>query len=109
MRTLLWLFGALPAAAAMCDSLASVAIPHTAVTTAALSPAGSFTPPAGQPLSSMPEFCRVSGTIKPSSDSDIQFEVWMPASGWNGKFQGIGNGGFAGSIGYGQMGMALRK
>jgi feruloyl esterase len=51
----------------------------------------------------------VAGGIKPSSDSDIQFEVWMPAAGWNGKFQGIGNGGFAGSIGYGQLATALRR
>jgi feruloyl esterase len=39
----------------------------------------------------------------PTSDSDIHFEVWMPASGWNGKFKGNGNGGFAGSIEYSEM------
>jgi feruloyl esterase len=39
----------------------------------------------------------------PTSDSDIYFEVWMPASGWNGKFKGNGNGGFAGSIEYSEM------
>jgi len=48
----------------------------------------------------LPAFCRVAGVIKPSSDSVIQFEVWMPSSGWNGRFQGVGNGGFAGSINY---------
>jgi len=47
-----------------------------------------------------PEFCRVYGVLAPSSDSHIEFEVWMPVSGWNGKYLGIGNGGFAGSIGY---------
>ena len=40
--------------------------------------------------------------MKPSSDSDIRFEVWLPASNWNGKFQGIGNGGYAGAISLGR-------
>jgi hypothetical protein len=48
----------------------------------------------------MPAFCRVILTLHPTSDSDIKVEVWMPASGWNGKFQGEGNGGFAGTIDY---------
>jgi feruloyl esterase len=38
--------------------------------------------------------------IQPSSDSHINFEVWLPTSGWNGNFMGIGNGGAAGSIIY---------
>ena len=46
-------------------------------------------------------FCRVQGSIKPSSNSDIGFEVWLPPQGaWNGKYEGIGNGGFAGSLIY---------
>src|ERR1700760_3637798 len=44
-------------------------------------------------------FCRVQGVIKPSADSDIKFEVWLPSqASWNGKFSEIGNGGFAGSL-----------
>lgn len=109
MRAWVVLCAVLPAAAATCDSLASLAIPHTTVTMAALVPAGAFTPPGGQPVANLPSFCRIAGSIKPSSDSDIQLEVWMPAAGWNGKFQGIGNGGFAGSIGYSQLAAALRK
>src|SRR4029077_5798988 len=38
--------------------------------------------------------------LKPSRDSEIKIEVWMPATGWNGKFQGVGNGGWAGAISY---------
>ncbi len=45
-----------------------------------------------------PEFCRVAATLKPTPDSDIKIEVWLPTSGWNGKFEGVGNGGLAGSI-----------
>ena len=47
--------------------------------------------------------------IKPTSDSEIKFEVWMPSAGWNGKFQGIGNGGFAGSINYQGLAGALSR
>jgi feruloyl esterase len=42
----------------------------------------------------------VAGTAKPSSDSNIQFEIWMLAAGWNSKLMGEGNGGFAGDIPY---------
>ena len=36
--------------------------------------------------------------LKPTSDSLINMELWMPTENWNGKFMGVGNGGFAGSI-----------
>ncbi len=53
-------------------------------------------------------FCRIQGSIKPSPDSDIAFEVWLPPqSAWNGKYEGVGNGGFAGSLLYGAMDRAL--
>ncbi len=57
-------------------------------------------PPPAPATSNMPAFCRVAATIKPSSDSNIKMEVWLPVSGWNGKFYAVGNGGFAGSIQY---------
>ena len=46
----------------------------------------------------LPAFCRVAATIKPTSDSDIKMEIWLPASGWNGKLEANGNGGWTGSI-----------
>jgi feruloyl esterase len=60
-------------------------------------------------LDNLAVFCRVAGEIKPTKDSGIKFEVWMPASGWNGKFMGIGNGGWSGAISYPFMGVALRR
>ena len=36
--------------------------------------------------------------LKPASDSLINMELWLPSQNWNGKFMGVGNGGFAGSI-----------
>jgi feruloyl esterase len=56
----------------------------------------------------MPAFCRAAVTAKPSTDSDIKIQVWLPASGWNGKLLGIGNGGFAGLIDEMQMANAVK-
>src|SRR5204863_9352318 len=46
--------------------------------------------------------------IHPTCESDIRFEVWMPVEGWNGRFEGVGNGGLAGTISYPALGTALR-
>ena len=100
-----------------CAGLAHLAIPAATITLAQLVPAGAFSgPPAafsGTDLTpfykSLPAFCRVVAEAKPTADSDIKLEVWLPAAGWNGKLQGIGNGGFAGLIDYYQIGAAMKK
>ena len=57
----------------------------------------------------LPEHCRVMMVLKPSSDSNINAELWLPTTTWNGKFMAVGNGGFGGSIqGYDEMADALR-
>ncbi len=111
-RCLIWLcaspfIAATQSPAATCEDLAKLTLPDTSLSIAQSVPAGSFTPPDGHALPKVAPFCRVAGVIKPSSDSNIQFEVWMPSSGWNGKFQGIGNGGFAGVISFGAMAGAV--
>lgn len=99
-------------AASSCESLMALKLPDTTITMAQAVVAGGFSPPAGgggaQAYSTLPAFCRVAATITPTSDSDIKVEVWLPASGWNGKYQAVGNGGWAGSITYGAMARALR-
>jgi len=91
-----------------CASLSSLHLPDTTITIAAVVPANSFTPPGGTvPFDTAA--CRVAGSIKPTSDSNIQFELWMPADDWNGKFLSAGEGGFAGSINYGGIAGALRR
>jgi feruloyl esterase len=78
-------------------------------------PEGSFVLPGAprgaspQEMRNLPAFCRIAATLRPSSDSDIKIEVWMPAANWNGKFQAVGNGGWAGQISYGAMTTALRQ
>src|SRR5580700_813260 len=103
------LTAASPGFAATCESLAATALPDTAISIAESVPAGAFTPPYGAPIDKLPAFCRVAGVIKPTADSYIRFEVWLPASNWNGKFLGVGNGGFAGAIGFGSMGANVKR
>jgi feruloyl esterase len=106
---ILLIFAAAHAGAATCESLAQLKLPHTTVTIAELVPAGIFTPPAGQPIQNLPAFCRVAATLAPAVDSEIRIELWMPESGWNSRFEGTGNGGFAGGIAYGVLGGEVRR
>jgi feruloyl esterase len=108
---------AAPADATSCESLAALSLPHTTITLARSVPAGEFTPPPPPdarpgsipaPLKDLPGFCRVAATASPNSDSLIKFEVWMPSTNWNGRFQGVGNGGWAGNISYGGLAAALQ-
>jgi feruloyl esterase len=46
---------------------------------------------------------------RPTADSDIRFEVWLPTNGWNHRFQQGGNGGLAGAMFYWQMIDALLR
>ena len=102
-----------------CQSLSSLTLPNTTITMAQMVAAGSFVAPArgggpGQPLTDLPAFCRVQATLRPSPDSNIKMEIWLPEpaataepaapkplakAGWNGKFRGTGNGGLGGGAG----------
>ena len=93
--TLLASLGATPAAAATCASLAGLALPDTTITTAEPVAAGTYTAPDGEVFANLPAFCRIAATLTPTSDSNINIEVWMPYSGWNGRFPGTGNAGIA--------------
>ncbi|HEY4769365.1 MAG TPA: tannase/feruloyl esterase family alpha/beta hydrolase, partial [Myxococcales bacterium] len=102
------LLASAPARAASCTSLTSLALPHATVTLAQSVPAGSFTAPDGQVLTGLPAFCRVAVVSRPSPDSQIGLEVWLPASAWNGRYHQSGNGGFAGAVPFGSLADALR-
>jgi feruloyl esterase len=104
------------AAGTSCETLLKFAAQNTTVTLAEQVPAGGFRAPGAAAnaqnasrFSALPAFCRVAATMKPTADSDIKIEVWMPASGWNGKFEAVGNGGWAGTIGYPAMAQALAR
>jgi feruloyl esterase len=92
--------GATPAVAATCASLAGLALSDTIITTAEPIAAGSYTAPDGRVFANLPAFCRIAATLTPTSDSNIKIEVWMPYSGWSGRFLGTGNGNLGGLITY---------
>ena len=109
-----WVSSPSVAQAASCEELTSLTLTGARVTTAQTIAAGRFAPPgaapnaaAAQVYASLPAFCRVAATLTPSQDSDIKVEVWLPASGWNGKLQAVGNGGMAGTVPYGAMAAAV--
>jgi len=105
-----------PPAANSCEALAKLALPQAKINSAQSVAAGALTMPGmgNSPqtaafVKSLPAFCRIAVTSTPSTDSDIKIEIWLPASGWNGKFQGQGNGGFAGAIDFRSMGVAISQ
>src|SRR5215475_11795686 len=114
------LFSAALAAPTPCGNLKSTTLPNTTITMAESVPAGTFNPPpgpaapegqrgGGQPaVLSVPAFCRVAAILRPSSDSEIEMEVWLPET-WNGKFQFVGGGGWAGVISYPALATALNE
>jgi hypothetical protein len=93
-----------------CQNLAKLKITHTTILQAAQVEAGKLTPPdeSKDPIfGQLPAFCRVVAEAHPSADSKIKIEVWLPLSGWNGRFLGQGNGGFAGNIYYDDLARAV--
>jgi Tannase and feruloyl esterase len=90
------LAAATSAGAATCESLASLTLPNVTITAAQTIPAGNYTAANGQTFSNLPTFCRVAAMATPTSQSDINLEVWMPPAGtWNGILRGEGSGGSA--------------
>jgi feruloyl esterase len=118
-----------------CESLATLKLPDTTISRAEVVAAGAFTPPAnaqlgggrggrgGNPFATLPSFCRVVASVKPTTDSDIQIEVWLPlglpseargaSGGWNGRFQAAGgaagaNSAVAGGINFPALANSVR-
>lgn len=101
-----------------CEDLRDLDLPDTTITVVETVAAGAFVLPEPPTLiygespptyDHLPAFCRVGATIFPVPDSEIRFEVWMPARGWNGKFVGTGNGGMSGEIWYWDLSEPLAR
>jgi len=93
-----------------CASLAALTIPSITIKSATPMAPGPFTPNGSTTALTLPAFCRVEGTARPTNDSDIRFEVWIPPSdAWNGKLEGVGNGGYSGAIPYAALATGLRR
>ena len=94
-----------PEAAACAALTGSTVADGSSVTLASAVPAGSLRISDNITVPNLPAFCRVQGISRPTADSNIRFEVWLPRpAAWNQKFLSTGEGGFAGQIQYGRSG-----
>lgn len=94
--------------ATTCASLVGLKVADTTVSAAEEVASGNFVPPSGAAIADLPSFCRLAATIKPTAESDIKVELWMPKA-WNGKYLGTGNGGMAGRIDYEALANGVRR
>lgn len=92
-------------AAESCAQLSNISIDATQIQLTEIVNQDSFKAPGSDNTIQSPAFCRLVGTISPA----VNFEVWLPLSEWNGKYQSVGNGGMAGTISYAAMASALRR
>jgi feruloyl esterase len=100
--------GAAPAGTA-CASLTALTIPDVRIESATEVAAGPFKPGSGAPVE-LPAHCRVAAVATPVPDSRIGIEIWLPpASAWNGKLLGTGNGGFSSAMSYPAMADGLTR
>ncbi len=93
--------------AADCAKLKTLAIPHVEILIAA-PVSGAFVEDfvadrGARTYTGLKPFCRVRGISRPVPGSEIGFEVWLPAAGWNGRLHMIGNGAYVSNISYKQM------
>ena len=105
-----------PSRALPCGKLIGLPLDKTTINSAEVVGSGKFLPPPNvrraspeffTAFNTLPAFCRVRAVARPSSDSEINIEVWLPVAGWNGRYLGAGNGSFGGSINYNRLGESL--
>jgi feruloyl esterase len=97
-----------------CSALVRLALPDThLLKVEAIHPDPSYPVPGTEqgpprprgPVEVTRPFCRVQGVVAPR----IRFEVWLPLTDWNGRFQGLGLGAFLGALPYVPMAAALEQ
>jgi feruloyl esterase len=128
MIAVLALSATLASSPASCESLKTLSLPNTTIVAAEMVAAGPFTqpgrgaPPApaaaapegrgrggpAAPPQIVPARCRINAILRPSPDSEIEMEAWLPDN-WNGKFQFVGGGGWAGIISFPAMVSAVQE
>ncbi|MGD9160355.1 MAG: tannase/feruloyl esterase family alpha/beta hydrolase, partial [Desulfobacteraceae bacterium] len=111
-------FNFTPSASAQqsCESLKSIKIPNVTITSVEkgdpgyelAGQSGGFMNTPVQKINA--PFCRIQAVSKPTSDSHIGIEVWLPdTANWNGRFLAVGNPGFIGSIASGGIARNMEK
>lgn len=111
--------GGVAHAAASCEAASGAARPGMRVTAATLVGKGDMPPMASYNaapkqadvdlFAALPAFCRLQVELQPAPDSSIGMELWAPAEGWNGRLEVVGNGGYQGTIQYGDMALGVSQ
>src|SRR6266576_633893 len=130
MLAVLALSATLASSPASCEALKSLTLPNTTIVAAEMVAAGPFVQPgrgaapaapappaaagrgrggpAAPPPQILPAHCRINAILRPSPDSEIEMEAWLPEN-WNGKFEFVGGGGWAGIISFPAMVTAVQE
>jgi feruloyl esterase len=99
------LAASLPVLAESCAGLADLQIDNVVVTESQVRQ-GAIVEQRFGPDLELSAHCRIAAVLRPSDDSHIEMELWLPDA-WNGKFLAVGNGGWAGSISFSAMASGL--
>src|SRR5262245_41071697 len=91
-----------------CEGLKSLSTPKATITAAETIIAAQPAPGGRGQAAPMPAHCRRALTLKPASDSSIAMALWLPEN-WNGKYLGVGNGGWAGTIQTAAIAAGIRR
>lgn len=96
-----------------CEKLKDLQLPNVEITSANLVKSGSFEGSVPTVEGTAPvllvEHCVVKAVARPTTDSEIGIEIWLPAENWNGKYEQLGNGGWAGVIYEAPLAGAVRR
>lgn len=87
-----------------CSAINSMVLPEVTSISAEMVSGGQLKMGDNAPITNLPSFCKVNLVVDPA----IAIEVWLPSDTWNGRFKGVGGGGYAGSISYPGLAGALR-
>lgn len=99
-----------PVSDSLRQRILALKVPGLTITDIQYIDTGSYQPAASATaFAGLPAFCLVAVTLHPTPASNIRVELWMPRSGWNGRFLGTGNGGSAGRIVYDKLVHGLKK
>lgn len=100
--------GAQTTTGADCEAVKIVALKNAKVESAVPITDGQISV-AGHSVSGLPAFCRIRGLATPTPQSQIHFELWLPAASWSGRIEMVGNGGYSSQMRLDELAALVRS